>query len=328
MMWFEELTGFPEISPSDVRKRLRLSGTILTSLENGQSWNCGKLEVSSLCDFRNRMESIVRSSPLRVTEVVADIQELHAKRTNSGALFQVASQFNLLEMVSPDMTPEQGIGIYQNDFTQGPACAIAAGAGTIYRSYFAPTKGMIGQSESNQIDCLAEVGRALGNRDRQLWEMRNGYALASASGLQEISKRIQTSTPDQLDELRGQLKVGIQWGTQVTICGCSHLVSQIYCSALPLAYSAHAQNAWKDFAVLILEAAYEATLCAAAINAQMTGNKTVFLTLLGGGAFGNETSWIVGAMDRALRMHADSGLDVRVVSFNRPNPALQKLFKM
>jgi hypothetical protein len=263
-----------------------------------------------------------------VSEVVADIQELHAIRTNSGALFQVASQFNLLEMVSPDMTPEQGIGIYQNDFTQGPACAIAAGAGTIYRNYFAPTNGMIGQSESNQIDCLAEVGRALGNRDRQLWEMRNGYALASAGGLQEISKRLQTSTPDQLDELRGQLKVGIQWGTQVTIGGCSHLVSQIYCSALPVAYSAYGQNAWKDFAVLILEAAYEATLCAAAINSQMTGNKTVFLTLLGGGAFGNETSWIVGAMDRALRMHADSGLDVRVVSFKRPNPALQKLFKM
>ena len=328
MMWFEELTGFPEVSPSDVRKRLRLSATMLTSLENGQSWNCGKLEVSSLCELRIRMESIVRSSPLRVSEVVADIQELHAIRTNSGALFQVASQFNLLEMVSPDMTPEQGIGIYQNDFTQGPACAIAAGAGTIYRNYFAPTNGMIGQSESNQIDCLAEVGRALGNRDRQLWEMRNGYALASAGGLQEISKRLQTSTPDQLDELRGQLKVGIQWGTQVTIGGCSHLVSQIYCSALPVAYSAYGQNAWKDFAVLILEAAYEATLCAAAINSQMTGNKTVFLTLLGGGAFGNETSWIVGAMDRALRMHADSGLDVRVVSFKRPNPAIQKLFKM
>jgi hypothetical protein len=114
----------------------------------------------------------------------------------------------------------------------------------------------------------------------------------------------------------------------VTVRGCSHLVSQIYCSALPVAYSAYGQNAWKDFAVLILEAAYEATLCAAAINAQMTGNKTVFLTLLGGGAFGNETSWIVGAMDRALRMHADSGLDVRFVSFKRPNPALQKLFKM
>lgn len=273
------------------------------------------------------MKSVIRSSPLRVVEEVADIQELHATHSNSGALFQVASQFNLLEMVSPDMTPEHGLGIYQNDFTQGPACAIAAGAGTIYRNYFAPTNGMIGQSESNQIDCLAEVGRALGNRNRQLWEMRNGYALASASGLQEISKRIQTSTPDQLDELRGQLKVGIQWGTQVTIFGCSHLVSQIYCSALPVAYSAHGQNAWKDFAVLILEAAYEATLCAAAINAQMTGNKTVFLTLLGGGAFGNEIGWIVDAIDRALRMHADSGLDVRIVSFRRPNPALQKLFK-
>ena len=305
-----------------------MSGTILTSLENGQSWNCGALEVCSLCELRSRIENIIRSSPLRVVEEVADIQELHAKHSNSGAFFQVASQFNLLEMVSPDMTPEQGVGIYQNDFTQGPACAIAAGAGTIYRNYFAPTNGMIGQSESNQIDCLAEVGRALENRDCRLWEMRNGYALASVGGLQEISKRLQNSTPAQLDDLRGHLKFGIQWGTQVTMKGCSHLVSQIYCSALPVAYCAHGQNAWKDFAVLILEAAYEATLCAAAINAQMTGNKTVFLTLLGGGAFGNEIGWIVGAIDRALRICAEFGLDIRIVSFRRSNPALQKLFKV
>jgi hypothetical protein len=42
------------------------------------------------------------------------------------------------------------------------------------------------------------------------------------------------------------------------------------------------------FAVLVLEGACEATLWAAAVNAHRAGSNVVFLTLLGGGAFGNE----------------------------------------
>jgi len=322
--WFEKLTGVAETSPSVVRDQLEVSGATIKSLVNGQSWTYGSLEVISLSDLRKRIEPIDGASPLRVTENVTDVQDLHADSKNSGAIFQVASQFNLLEMVSPSVTPDRGIGIYENDFTQGPACAIAAGAGTIYRNYFAETNGEIGQSASNQIDCLADIGAALQNEGNRLWEMQNGYALASESGLHEISTRLRASTTDELDELRGRLKVGIQWGTQVTIRGCSHLVSQIYCSALPVAYSPHSSEAWKDFAVLILEAAYEATLCAALLNAQTNGNKTVFLTLLGGGAFGNRTDWIIDAIDRALLIHADSGLDIRIVSFRNSNPALMK----
>ena len=125
---------------------------------------------------------------------------------------------------------------------------------------------------------------------------------------------------DQLGELRGRLQVGIQWGTQVTLRGCSHLISLIYCSALPVAYSAHSSDAWKDFAVLILEGAYEATLCAAILNAQVTGNNTVFLTLLG-----DQGSWIIDAIDRALQIHARSDLDIRIVSFRRPHPGVEHL---
>ena len=36
------------------------------------------------------------------------------------------------------MTPEDGVTRYKDDPTQGPACAIAAGAATIYRNYFVP----------------------------------------------------------------------------------------------------------------------------------------------------------------------------------------------
>jgi hypothetical protein len=39
-------------------------------------------------------------------------------------LFQVASQFNLLEMVSFSVTPEQGVTGYESHHTQGPAGAV------------------------------------------------------------------------------------------------------------------------------------------------------------------------------------------------------------
>jgi len=41
-------------------------------------------------------------------------------------------------------------------------CAVAAGAGTIFRNYFAPVDGLPGQREDRQIDCLREIGVALG----------------------------------------------------------------------------------------------------------------------------------------------------------------------
>eukprot|EP01045_Picozoa_sp_COSAG04_P042458 COSAG04_NODE_13423_length_606_cov_210.532544_1_plen_48_part_10 len=48
-------------------------------------------------------------------------------------MFQVASQFNCLEMVSPGDQPEAGITRYALDHTQGPVCAMACPAGTVYR---------------------------------------------------------------------------------------------------------------------------------------------------------------------------------------------------
>src|SRR4029077_13447538 len=49
----------------------------------------------------------------------------------------------------------------QRRHNQGPACAMAAGAATIYRNYFAPVDGEIGQTRDRQIDALAGVGTAL-----------------------------------------------------------------------------------------------------------------------------------------------------------------------
>ena len=79
----------------------------------------------------------------------------------TGAL---TSQFNMLEMVGPGVTPEDGVARYAYDRTQGPACAIAAGAATIYRNYLAPVAGGIGQTADRQIDGLADIGGELARR--------------------------------------------------------------------------------------------------------------------------------------------------------------------
>ena len=98
------------------------------------------------------------------------------------------------------------------------------------------------------------------------------------------------------DELRSRLRIGVQYDTQVTLDGRTHRVTQAFCSALPVAYTRHPPVLWTPFAPLVLEAAYEATVCAAIDNAARTGNRRLFLTQLGGGAFGNETEWILGAI--------------------------------
>ena len=78
----------------------------------------------------------------------------------AGALFRVASQFNLLEMVSERITPSTGSPATPAT-PRRPACAMAAGAATIYRNYLVPVGDGIGQRSGRQLDGLAGVGAAL-----------------------------------------------------------------------------------------------------------------------------------------------------------------------
>jgi hypothetical protein len=327
MTWFEQLTGFGEQSPAQARANLTVEGVTLRSRVNGRAYTCGELATPSLGELRARVQaSGYARGALTLREVVANVQHLHTDAANAGALFQVASQFNLLEMAAPGVTPEQGVGIYEHDPTQGPACAIAAGAGTIYRNYFANVAGRTGQSADNQIDCLADLGAALGNDGARLWRMQNGYMMAKAAGLAAIGQRLCTASEAELDALRQLLRIGVQWRTQVTLAGCTHLVTQAYCSALPVAYNAHlARGAWVEFARLVLEATYEATLCAALVNATNGGSRRVYLTLVGGGVFGNESAWILAAIRRAITRYRDADLDVAIVSYGASNRQVQDL---
>ena len=328
MTRFKELTGFSEDSPDQVRANLDLDGVKLRSKVNDQQWICGSLTTPKLGDLREQTQGFsFQSGHLSLAELVGNVQHFHIDPSNAGALFQAASQFNLLEMVGPSVTPEQGIGRYEKDRTQGPACAIAAGAGTIYRNYFVEVNDLIGQTAHNQIDCLADLGKALGNENEQLWRMQNGYALASQEGLKEIKEQLTKLDESGLDALRKELRIGIQWNTQVTMNNCQHRVSQAYCSALPVAYSELSGTLWSEFAQLVLEASYEATFHAAVLNAHTSGCKKLFLTLLGGGAFGNQSSWIAKAILRSLRLFKSVPLEVYLVSYGQSDPLVQGIIQ-
>ncbi|MCO8123205.1 hypothetical protein NHH03_15765 [Stieleria sp. TO1_6] len=327
MTWFENLVGFDEHSPQQVRDQLTVDGDCFIGA-NGRRIGFGRLQTPTLAELRQAAAKTNQvNGTTTVRGVIADVQHLHMDPANAGALFQVASQFNLLEMASPSVTPERGVGIYEGDRTQGPACAIACGGGTIYRNYFANVGDRIGQSASHQINCASDLGRLLGNDDGKHWQMQNGYLFPSDQGLHEISLTLDRADETQRDRYRASLRIGLQWNADVTLAEASHKVSQAYCSALPIAYGRQPTAQWREFATLVLEAAYEATFCAAKVNAQATGSGKLFLTLLGGGVFGNEDRWIIDAIDRAIGHHCDSGLDVAIVSYSAPKPALRRLFR-
>ena len=141
----------------------------------------------------------------------------------------------------------------------------------------------------------------------------------------EIAERLEQFSEEEVDSLRKLLRIGIHWDTEVTINNCGHTVSQAYCSALPVAYSGHSAHFWEPFARLILEASYEATICAAILNYARTGASRVFLTMVGGGVFGNHSDWIIDAIKGALNRYRHVGLDVVIVSYGHSHRPVREL---
>lgn len=334
MDWFEKLAGFRESGYAGTRAKFEVSGTQLRSLVSGASHGIGTFELNSLQALREKAQGAgSRPGRLRASVVTGDVRKMHRQPENAGSLFQVASQFNMLEMVGPSITPEQGVTRYESDPTQGPACAIAAGAATIYRNYFVPIGGAQGQTAKRQLDGLADVGaalsEALGVPVERLWTMQNGYALARRSGLDLISQHLSTLDTKQIDDLRGRLSIGVHLDVEATEAERrpGPLVSQAFCSALPVAYSGIGVSHWERFGLLVLEAAYEATMWAAVLNAQRGVSNVVFLTFLGGGAFGNDDRWIHAAIRRALSTVIAHDLDVRLVCYSAPSEAVKQLVR-
>jgi len=324
MTWFRDLFGFVEQDYDTTKARFDIDHTTLISRANGRRFEAGAFETPNLETLRARAGDSSGGCGL-THEAIGDVLELHA--VHPAAMFQVASQLNCLEFADPRETPEDGVTPYADDPTQGPACALAAAAATVYRNYFAPVGETTGQRADRQIDNFADAAARLGAPEAYL-TVRNGYAfsdearlIASAAALERVGR----------DDFIGRMRIGVQTRAQVTFASrfveplqpC--VVSQAYCSALSCGYDRSPLRRWAPLATAVLDAAYEATLLAARAGVREgTCSGLVWLTFLGGGAFGNDPAWIAEAIVRALRVAGDASLDVRIAHYRTIDEGMRR----
>jgi hypothetical protein len=236
-------------------------------------------------------------------------------------IFQAASQFNALEMASSRFTPRRGVEIYSNDNTQGPAVAMAGGYATIYRNYGMDVSVHDRPNTVSGINTdgqLTEQYNALQHviDDEAKKKMENGYFLPTRDWLAE-----QQGIPRESHPLR-KLQVGVHPTVELTDklwAGDDEprkYVGQVYASAFPIKYSGHGK-AWGDLVATELTQEYLLTFLAALKTPKFVTDGApvrVYLTLLGGGAFGNPTETIIESIFEAAKLfeQRNDGLHIKV----------------
>ena len=323
--WFRDLFGFNECNTwGENVNHFQMDGDTLVCRTAPQFPRqfVGRFECPSVAELRSKLAAaqgaVAPSASLNFAHLAAPagVGPLHFEPSNAGAVFQADSQFNCLIMTGPSVSPTAGVGIYIDDRTQGPACALACPAATVYRNYLVQHEGNTGQHPV-QINNLKEVGVAVGNDDGRYWVMQNGYAMpVGRDSLTELAERLRTE-PNMVEQAEAALRVGVHWETSVAPPH-EHRVCQVYASALPCAYARWTpESDWEPFARLVLRAVYEATLAVGAVRSLEAGGARVkcYLTALGCGAFGNRYEWIRDAILHALDLYQDWPLDVVLVHF-------------
>jgi len=251
-----------------------------------------------------------------------DTGSLQAKIENRGAVFQVASQFNGYEATGVYSPEAAGITSFTSDLTQGPVASISATPGTIQRIdyvFYNKTTDPVSwrQTKNKQIELL----------DKTPLKVTHGYV------------DLNQSNPDLTEQDYKNIKIGFQKDTQVTfglmngksnmhipINDPQQIIHQVFTAAVNCGNTSGATNveiykgsngdAAQKTAIKtaqrILDAAYEGTIKVA----YAFGKKKVFLTLIGGGAFQNQLSWILGAINKNIPFIKAKGLEVYLVIFS------------
>ena len=221
------LIGFSDskVGYDRTKTLLEFDGQCIHSTKNGQRFGVGVFEFVRLSELRSRVAELRSSAcardetfPNRVYHnqpVGENVQGYMKDSAYNLGLFQVASQFNLLEMADPSYTPEDGVDVYWFDRTQGPACATATLGATLFRNYFVEHDGRVGQSKEHQLNGLRELLTALDFEQDVHYLYENGYIRLGKDQLRSCASKISAMNSEQRIELMGNISVGIHWGCQV-----------------------------------------------------------------------------------------------------------------
>lgn len=321
--------GFRERDYVETRNKLDCCGEVLTSKVNGKSFQIGAFDLPTVAALRARRDKAVAAassefggSGLSFRNIVGSALDLHLDPANAGAVFQVSSLFNCLETAQAGRGPEAGITHYGSRSGQGPICAMACPAATIYRNYFVNGTGQL----NNSVDCLSALGRFVRNDEHKYWTVVRGYCLpVLPNHMANLSHAIGRDREYQL-QAQSRVQVGIHWDTEVK--EGNHKVCQVFCSALPVSQMKQRPiSDWGGLAEALLEAAFDATLMAGTIMAAERGIErvSVYLTAVGCGSLGNRRHWIRQALHRALVANDEAPLDVMLVHYEEVPPEFDLL---
>lgn len=244
-----------------------------------------------------------------------DIGAVQALSANKDAVFQVASNFSALEPTGTSHVPESGVTEYIYDHTQGPFASISAAPGVIYRMYYIFYSSQTPAEQWRQTtDKQIKLLDIFEKDSLNLFPTKNGYVVwSSMEG--DVS-------PSDINKIKigyhGNIQVtfGFVLGNnQVEINDSSQIINQVFTAAIDFggtnSFLRDNPQAIKR-GKLILDAAYEGTIKAAALH----GKRKVFLTLIGGGVFGNDWDWIAESIVKNEDFIKKSGLDVTLFVYN------------
>ena len=301
-------------------------GNIVYDKVNGKKWNSGIFQVLNFDQIPKHPKRgggklhIIRGNGSKAANFyLVDVLSSQGHPSNDGATYLAASNFNALEFVSSGQTAANGISGYPYDRTQGPYCAIACGPSILYRNYFVSVPGSrsIGQF-SKEINLLEDTpikvvhGYAKISKSDSKDLQKSGFDFTNLSKYKVASHKNCQVTMTQKD---GQfVAVEPENGKQPQIA------HHVYAAAFNLNGDVCVDNFTIKITESLIYAQYRNTILCAWDNSIQypgrEGSNKLYLTILGGGVFGNPIELICEQIVKCKDLIVDSGLDVYVVCFN------------
>eukprot|EP00792_Barthelona_sp_PAP020_P005091 TRINITY_DN2490_c0_g4_i1.p1 TRINITY_DN2490_c0_g4~~TRINITY_DN2490_c0_g4_i1.p1 ORF type:complete len:385 (-),score=100.30 TRINITY_DN2490_c0_g4_i1:105-1259(-) len=334
--WFENCFGFEESSINPDERYLEVEmeevnffeGVELPILvnqidcKNGNKYIVGHFETPNIFELREKSEEIIEHLPNKghgIVNIISgeigiqphlfSIIDSQAYPEHAGATFQVASNFNCLELVSNRSSVRSGISGYPYDRTQGPGASMGAYPATFYRSYLHHHKNFVGQM-SHEIELLEDFNVPV----------QNGYILLPQNYDMNSIKDSGTIRVGnhQFVEVVFEKREGFDYFKIQN----PQLIHQVFTAALNFCDHFRNEEKARVVAKKCLRASYEGTIRSAIINSQLSramnlpGANKVFLTLIGGGVFQNPHSDIFEAIIECKDLIVRSGLEVNLVFYS------------
>ena len=286
--WLADLCGEPE---PELQQNISYDSDTGELITPKATFNAGTFTTHALSDLLSDAKLKLRLLGLKkngqnypqVTVVQGVDVGAAILAAKQGAIFQVASQFNCLEMLHPGVSPSDGITNYTLDPTQGPRAVLACAPGLIVRNHYYPETNLL---EDMRLEC------------------QNGYLLWGKHP-EDILTHLDVN----------KVKIGVMANT--TVAGVTlkegqwiqhqqdKTITQIFTAAAPVNCYANSGDITTQLKIakLLIKTQYLAILAYAIrdITSQLYKVPPIHLTLLGAGAFGVPLAVVVEALTEALR---------------------------